>query len=63
MNVLPSIEDIKKIAATGEYKVVPVSTEILSDIGRLYLYSVKPRRNGSQERNKDGHCIISENRA
>ena len=32
MNFLPNLEDVKKIAASGEYKVVPVSCEILSDI-------------------------------
>ncbi len=32
MNILPSLEEVGKIAATGKYKVVPVSCEILSDI-------------------------------
>ena len=32
MNILPNLEDVRKIAATGEYKVVPISCEILSDI-------------------------------
>ena len=32
MKILPVLEDIKKIAQTGEYRVVPVSCEILSDI-------------------------------
>ncbi len=32
MNILPNLEDVKKIAASGEYKVVPISCEILSDI-------------------------------
>ncbi len=31
MNITPSIEEVRKIAATGEYKVVPLSLEILSD--------------------------------
>lgn len=31
MKVLPSIEDVKRIAAVGKYKVLPVSCEILSD--------------------------------
>ncbi len=31
MNILPGIEEIKKFAETGKYKVVPVSCEILSD--------------------------------
>lgn len=32
MKVLPSVEKVREIAETGEYKVVPVSCEILSDI-------------------------------
>ncbi|MBQ8356287.1 MAG: anthranilate synthase component I [Clostridia bacterium] len=32
MKVLPSIDEVKKIAATGQYKVLPVSCELLSDI-------------------------------
>lgn len=32
MKILPSVEDVKKIAATGNYNVVPISCEILSDI-------------------------------
>lgn len=32
MNFLPSIEEVKRIADTGAYKVVPVSCEMLSDI-------------------------------
>ena len=32
MKFLPSMEEVKKIAAAGEYKVVPVSCEMLSDI-------------------------------
>lgn len=31
MNILPSLEEVKRIAATGEYNVLPVSCEILSD--------------------------------
>ena len=31
MNVMPSLETVREIAATGEYKVLPVSCEILSD--------------------------------
>ena len=33
MNILPSLEEVKQIAATGEYNVLPVSCEILSDLG------------------------------
>ena len=32
MNVLPKFEDVRKTAQTAEYKVLPVSCEILSDI-------------------------------
>ena len=32
MKISPSLEEIKKIAETGQYKVLPVSCEILSDI-------------------------------
>lgn len=32
MTFLPNFEDVKRIANTGEYKVLPVSCEILSDI-------------------------------
>lgn len=32
MKFLPSIEEVKKIADTGDYKAVPVSCEMLSDI-------------------------------
>ena len=32
MNILPRLTDAKKIAAAGQYKVLPVSCEILSDI-------------------------------
>ena len=32
MKFLPSMEEVKRIADTGEYKVVPISCEMLSDI-------------------------------
>lgn len=32
MKILPSSDDVRKIAESGEYKVLPVSCEILSDI-------------------------------
>ena len=32
MMILPSYEDVRKIADSGKYKVLPVSCEILSDI-------------------------------
>ena len=31
MNILPCLDDVKKIAAVGKYNVLPVSCEILSD--------------------------------
>lgn len=32
MNIMPSLSEVKRIAASGSYRVLPVSTEILSDI-------------------------------
>ena len=32
MNILPNLEDVRRLEASGEYKVVPISCEILSDI-------------------------------
>lgn len=32
MNFLPTLNEVKTLAATGEYKVIPVSCEMLSDI-------------------------------
>lgn len=32
MKILPSLNDIREIAASGQYNILPVSTEILSDI-------------------------------
>ena len=32
MKISPNLTEIQKMAASGQYKVVPVSTEILSDI-------------------------------
>ena len=31
MNIVPSLEEIKKIASSNEYNVLPLSAEILSD--------------------------------
>ncbi len=31
MNFLPTLDEVRKIAATGKYNVLPVSCEILSD--------------------------------
>ncbi len=35
MNVLPTQEEVRRIASTGKYKVIPVSCEILSDFTTL----------------------------
>lgn len=32
MNILPTLTEVKELAATGQYKVLPVSCEMLSDI-------------------------------
>ena len=32
MEFLPSLKEVKEIASTGKYNVVPVSCEILSDM-------------------------------
>lgn len=32
MKILPNLDDVKKIAESGKYKVLPISCEILSDI-------------------------------
>lgn len=32
MNILPNLKDVRRFAASGKYKVVPISCEILSDI-------------------------------
>ena len=32
MTITPNLEEVKAIAATGEYNVLPVSCELLSDI-------------------------------
>ena len=31
MKILPNISEVRKIAATGKYNVLPVSMEMLSD--------------------------------
>ena len=32
MNITPNLEEVKKISAEGDYKIFPLSCEILSDI-------------------------------
>lgn len=44
MRILPSVEDVKKIAATENYNVVPISCEILSAFLRQILSEYKSPR-------------------
>ncbi len=53
MKILPEISEIKRIAASGEYKVLPVSCEILSDI-RTPIETLKILKNVSS------HCYMLE---
>ncbi len=53
MNVSPKLSDVKRIAAAGEYRVLPVSTEILSDI-RTPIETLKILQNVST------HCYMLE---
>ncbi|MDD3193629.1 MAG: anthranilate synthase component I family protein [Oscillospiraceae bacterium] len=53
MNILPSLDEVKKIAATGKYNVIPVSCEILSDICTP-IEAVKKLKNVST------HCYMLE---
>ncbi len=53
MNILPTLDDVKQIAAAGEYKVLPVSTELLSDICTP-IEAVKILKNVST------HCFLLE---
>lgn len=53
MNILPSLEEVKQIAATGEYNVLPVSCEILSD-RRTPIETLRVLKNVSS------HCYMLE---
>ena len=53
MKTVPSLEEAKRIAATGEYKVLPVSCEILSDF-TTPLETIKILNNVST------HCYMLE---
>ena len=57
MKISPSFEDIRKIAAGGEYKVLPVSCEILSDICTPIEASVCPKRRRNRGRLGAGEGI------
>ncbi|MGM9538959.1 MAG: anthranilate synthase component I family protein [Candidatus Onthomonas sp.] len=53
MHIFPSLGDVQKIAASGAYKVLPVSTELLSDI-RTPIEAMKILKNVST------HCYMLE---
>ena len=53
MKILPTLSDVKRIAATGEYKVLPVSLEILSDF-TTPIETMKVLKNVST------HCYLLE---
>lgn len=53
MEFLPSIEEVKRIKESGEYKVVPISCEILSDI-------VTPIQAMKILKNVSTHCYMLE---
>ena len=53
MKIYPSYEEVKKIAKEGKYKVVPISTEILSDF-TTPIETLKRLKNVSK------HCYMLE---
>ena len=53
MNYLPTLEEIKKIADSGKYKIAPVSCEILSDI-------CTPIEALRKLKNVSSHCYLLE---
>ena len=53
MNILPGIDEVKKIAGNGQYKVVPISCEILSDF-ITPIEVVRIMKNASK------HCYLLE---
>ncbi|RKM55908.1 anthranilate synthase component I [Butyrivibrio sp. X503] len=53
MNITPSLEEVKKIAATQKYDVIPVSMEILSDF-------ITPIETMRKLRNVSEHCYMLE---
>ncbi|MCQ2540003.1 MAG: anthranilate synthase component I [Acetatifactor sp.] len=56
MKFLPTLEEVKRIAATGQYKVLPVSCEILSDF-TTPIETMKILKNVST------HCYMLESAA
>lgn len=53
MKIMPALEEVKRIAATGKYDVLPVSCELLSDI-RTPIEAMKILKNIST------HCYMLE---
>ena len=53
MNIRPSLEEVKAIAETGAYKVLPVSCELLSDL-------CTPIQALKKLKNVSSHCYILE---
>ena len=53
MKIFPSYEQVKEIAKEGKYKVVPISTEILSDF-TTPIETLKRLKNVSK------HCYMLE---
>lgn len=53
MKISPALSDVKKIAASGEYKVLPLSCEILSDI-------ITPIEAMKILKNVSSHCYMLE---
>mgnify|MGYP000000647602 FL=1 len=53
MHILPSLEEVRKVAAAGTYKVLPVSCEILADICTP-IEAIKILKNVSS------HCYLLE---
>ena len=53
MNIRPSLEEVKALAAAGKYKVLPVSCELLSDL-------CTPIQVLRKLKNVSSHCYILE---
>ena len=56
MKFLPDIEEIKNVAASGKYNIIPVSCEILSDI-------CTPIEAMQKLKNISSHCYMLESAA
>ena len=53
MNILPSIDEVKRIASEGKYNVLPLSTKILSDF-------ITPIETMKILKNVSTHCYMLE---